>query len=180
MEKNLKLYIICVNRSIWLSKRLTKTMFYKYLGHLVLRYLWPSFKFCWIWIFTLIKISWHFGSMWDKLGCLNWFWQFLSNSLSFFNPEGFYYSYAWFAAYVKEVLPFARDLPLKNSADFYLCFRLALLHSVPLFFFLYWLPSSSLCSVFDSVSCNIDEVHSINLSANVFVFGDLTSSVRSD
>ena len=28
-------------------KRLTKTtVFYKYLGHLVLRYLWPSFKFC--------------------------------------------------------------------------------------------------------------------------------------
>ena len=29
-----------------------------------------------------------------------------------------------------------------------------------------------LCSVFDSISSNIDEVHSINPSANVFVFGD--------
>ena len=34
------------------------------------------------------------------------------------------------AVYVKEGLPFARDLSLKNSADSYLCFRLALLHSL--------------------------------------------------
>ena len=33
------------------------------------------------------------------------------------------------AVYVKEGLPFARDLSLENSADSYLCFRLALLHS---------------------------------------------------
>ena len=39
------------------------------------------------------------------------------------------------------------------------------------FFFLYWSPSS-LCMVFYSVSSNIDEVLSINPSANVFVFGD--------
>ena len=47
------------------------------------------------------------------------------------------------AIYVKEGLPFARDLSLENSADFYLCFWLALLHSVSYFFFLY--QSSSLC-----------------------------------
>ena len=76
------------------------------------------------------------------------------------------------AVYVKEGLPFARDLPLENSADSYLCFRLALLHSVSYFFFLYRSPSSSLCTVFDSISSNIDEVLSINPSANVFVFGD--------
>ena len=76
------------------------------------------------------------------------------------------------AVYVKEGLPFARDLSLKNSPDSYLCFRLALLHSVSYFFFLYQSPSSSLCTVFDSISSNIDEVVSINLSANVFVFGD--------
>ena len=40
------------------------------------------------------------------------------------------------------------------------------------FFFLYRSPSSSLCAVFDSVSSNIDEVLSINPSANAFVFGD--------
>ena len=41
------------------------------------------------------------------------------------------------AVYVKEGLPFARGLSLENSADSYLCFRLALLHSVSYFFFLY-------------------------------------------
>ena len=40
------------------------------------------------------------------------------------------------------------------------------------FFFLYQSPSSSLCTVFDSISSNIDEVLLINPSANVFVFGD--------
>ena len=39
--------------------------------------------------------------------------------------------------YVKEGLSFARDLSLENSADSYVCFRLALLHSVSYFFFLY-------------------------------------------
>ena len=41
------------------------------------------------------------------------------------------------AVYVKEGLPFALDLYLENSADSYLCFRLALLHSMSYFFFLY-------------------------------------------
>ena len=76
------------------------------------------------------------------------------------------------AVYVKEGLPFAQDLSLENSADSYLCFRLALLHSVSYFFFLYGSPSSSLCTVYNSISSNIDEVLSINPSANVFVFGD--------
>ena len=71
------------------------------------------------------------------------------------------------AVYVKEGLPFARDLSLENSADSYLCFRLALLHSVSYFFFLYRSPSSSSYTVFDSVSTNIDKIHSA-----VFVFGD--------
>ena len=72
------------------------------------------------------------------------------------------------AVFLKEGLPFAQDLSLENSADSYLCFRLALLHSVSYFFFLYRSPSSA----FDSISSNIDEVLSINPSANVFVFGD--------
>ena len=73
---------------------------------------------------------------------------------------------------MKEGLPFARALSLENSADSYLCIRLALVHSVSYFFFLYRSPSSSLCMVFDSISSNIDEVLSINRTANVFVFGD--------
>ena len=73
---------------------------------------------------------------------------------------------------MKEKFPFAQDFSLENSANSYLCFQLALLHSVSYFFFLYRSPSSALCTVFDSISSNIDEVLSINPSANVFVFGD--------
>ena len=76
------------------------------------------------------------------------------------------------AVYVNEGLPFARDLSLENSADSYSCFALVLLYSVSYFFFLYRSPSSALCTVFDSISLNIDEVFSINPSANAFVFGD--------
>ena len=62
------------------------------------------------------------------------------------------------AVYVNEGLSFAQDLSLENSADSDLRFRLALLHSVSYFFFLYRSPSSSLCTVFDSISSNIDDV----------------------
>ena len=67
------------------------------------------------------------------------------------------------AVYVKEGLPFARELSLENSAD--------LLHSVSYFFFFYQSPLF-LCMVFDSILSNIDEVLSINPSVNVFVFVD--------
>ena len=76
------------------------------------------------------------------------------------------------AIYVKEGLPFARDLSLENSACSYSCFRLASLHSVSYFLFLYRSAFSALCTVFDSISSNIDKVLWINPSTNVFVFGD--------
>ena len=41
------------------------------------------------------------------------------------------------AVYVKEGLPFARELSLENSEYFYFCFGLALVHSMPYFSFLY-------------------------------------------
>ena len=82
------------------------------------------------------------------------------------------------AVYVKERLPFAQDLSLENSADSYICFWLALLHSVSHFIFLYRSPSSALCTIFDSISSNIDEVLSINPSVNKFVFGTFTSIIR--
>ena len=75
------------------------------------------------------------------------------------------------AVYVKEGLSFPWDLSLKNCADSYSCFRLAVLHTVFYFFFLYQSPLS-LFMVFYSISSNIDEVLFINPSANVFVFGD--------
>ena len=73
------------------------------------------------------------------------------------------------AVYVKEGLPFPQDLSPDNSADSYLRFRMALLHSVSYLFFLCQSPSSSLCTVFGFISSNIDEVLSINPFANVFV-----------
>ena len=76
------------------------------------------------------------------------------------------------AVYLKEEVPFAWDLSVENSADSYLYFRLALLHSEFYFFYLYRPPSSSLYPIFDAISCNIDEVLSINPSANMFIFGD--------
>ena len=76
------------------------------------------------------------------------------------------------AVYVKEGLPFAQDLSLENSADSYLYFRLALLHSVSYFFFLYQSPSLLLCTVSESISSNTDEVLLMNPYPNVFVFGD--------
>ena len=75
------------------------------------------------------------------------------------------------AVYVKEGLPFAQGLSSENSTDSHSWFWLALLHLVSYFFFLYRSPSSSLSTIFYSISCNIDEVLSINPSA-VFVLGD--------
>ena len=57
--------------------------------------------------------------------------------------------------YVKEGLPFAWDLSIENSVDTYLCFQLALLHSMSYFFFLYRSPSLSLFIVFYSISINL-------------------------
>ena len=76
------------------------------------------------------------------------------------------------AVYVEEGLAFSQDLTIENSADFYLFFWLALLHSVSYFFFFYQSPSSSLCMVFDFISSNIDEVLATKPPANVFVLGD--------
>ena len=75
------------------------------------------------------------------------------------------------AVYVKEGLPFARDLSLENSADFYLCFRMALLHSASYFFFLYRSPSSSLCTVFCSILSNIDLLMCLSLETSIIKTG---------
>ena len=99
----------------------------------------PSLQFCWMEIFPWIKLSWHSCSMWDKLGWLNWFWQFLCDGLSLIRKDSITHMHG-LAVYVKEGLPFAWDLSLENSADSYWCFWLALLCSVSYFFFLYWSP----------------------------------------
>ena len=60
--------------------------------------------------------------------------QFLCERLFSFNPKDSSTHMHGLVVYVKEGLLFGRDLPLENSADPYLCFRLALLHCVLLLF----------------------------------------------
>ena len=73
--------------------------------------------------------------------------------------------------YVKEGLPFAWDLSLENCR-FLLIFSTDYTSLSVLLLFLLLTTFLSLCMVFDSISSNIDEVLSINQSANVFFFGD--------
>ena len=80
------------------------------------------------------------------------------------------------AVYVKKVIPLHGNY-LYKTLKILACFRLALLHSVSYFFFLYRSLSSSLCTVFDSISSNIDEVLSINPFAVLFL-ETLTSIIR--
>ena len=61
---------------------------------------------------------------------------------------------------------------LLKTEDSYLYFRLALLHLLSYFFFVYWPSCSCLWTESDAISSNIDEVLSVNVSGNVTVFGD--------
>ena len=45
-------------------------------------------------------------AVWDKLGCLNWFWQFPCEGLPSFDSEGFVTHIDDVGVYVKEGLPF--------------------------------------------------------------------------
>ena len=81
----------------------------------------------------------------------------------------FWYSIKYLRNINWEVLPLAKFGKTLLTAEF-LTVENTLL--VFYFFFLYWSPSSFLCMVFDFISSNIDEVLSINPSANVFVFED--------
>ena len=126
--------------------------------------------------FSWIKLSWDSFSMWDKPGWLNWFWQFLCESYLPLIRKNSSTHTRGPTVYVKQGLLFARELFLVNSADSYLWFWLALLHSLSYFFFLNWSPSLSLCMVLECISSNIDEVILlIDASADVFVFGDFTN-----
>ena len=112
---------------------------------------------CWLWFFPWIRFSWDSCSVWEKPG---WFWKFQCEGLFSFNLKGFYYSYViWSRRLFEERTSFARDLSLENSADSYLRFRLVLLHSVSYVFFLYWLPSSFLCTIFDSIFFYQNDIH---------------------
>ena len=55
------------------------------------------------------------------------------------------------------------ELPFKNSEDSYLCLWLGLHHSVSYFFFLNQSPSSSFCTVFDTISSKMRFYQSTHL-----------------
>ena len=141
-------------------------------AYLRYKYLRPSFEFCWLWTFlqsnspnilTLCETN-----LDDSIDSGNFpvrgYFPLIQKDSSI-HMHGL-------AIYVKEGLSFAQNISLENSADSYLCFWLALLHSVSYFFFLYQSLSLSLCMVFDSTSSIIYEVLLINPCANVFFFGD--------
>ena len=119
----------------------------------------PSVKLFWLSCIMLEKLGWLiYSGSFTVRGCFTLIWNDSINHMHFR------------AAYVKDILPFARTYTEK-SVDSYLCFRLVLLHSVSYFVFPYQSPSSPLCKIFDAFSSNINEVLSIKPSANVSVFG---------
>ena len=117
-----------------------------------------------MWTFPWIKLSWQTFLLYVEQTWIN------QLVLSNFSKTG-YLLLIWndfithmhgLADYVKEGFPFAQDFSLENSEDSYLCFRMALLHSVSQFLFLYGSLSSSLRRVFFSISLNIDEWGSLD------------------
>ena len=81
------------------------------------------------------------------------------------------------AVYVKEGLPFAQNLSLENCGFLLHVFDW-LYFTASYFFFLYWSPSSTQFTVFDSISFIIDDVLSINPSVNVSVFEDFNVRLK--
>ena len=124
-------------------------------------------EFCWLWLFLWIKLSRHSCSMWGKLGWLSW----PCEGLSSFNRKGFCYSYAWSCSLCEGRTSFCTGFISRKLCRF-LLFLIGFTSLSVLLFFLYQSPSLSLCTVFDYISSNIDEVLSINPSANIFIFGD--------
>ena len=66
-----------------------------------------------------IKFSWQSCSMWDKLEWLNWFWQFLFKGLSLIRKDFITHIHG-LAVYVKDGLPFVRDLSFRKLCEFLL------------------------------------------------------------
>ena len=128
-----------------------------------------------MWIFPWFKHSWYSCSMWDKLGWLNWFWQFLCEGFCPLIPKDCVTHMHDLAVYLKKGQPFAQDLSLNNSGFTSLDW---LYFTQCLTSFSYHLPSLTLCTVFDAIWSNIDDVLLIDPSANVFVFGDFNIHCR--
>ena len=86
------------------------------------------------------------------------------------NLKRFCYSYAWFCSLCERRTCFCTGFISWKLCRYLLMFPL--LHSLSYFFVPYQSPSLLSCTVFDSVSSNINEALSINPFTNVFVFGD--------
>ena len=89
-----------------------------------------------------------------------------------FIPKGFCYSYACSFSVFEGRTSLCSGFISRKLWGFLLMFWLALLLSVSYFFFIYWSLFLSLCTVFYSISSNIDKLLSVNPSAEVFVFAE--------
>ena len=81
-------------------------------------------------------------------------------------------THVWFCSFCEGGTTFYTGVTYEKSENSYLCFRLALFHSLSYFFFLHPSPSPCLYTVFDAISFNIDKVLSVNPSVNTLVFED--------
>ena len=118
-------------------------------------------------IFHWIKLSWHSCSMWDKLGCLNWFWQFICDWLSSCNPRRFCHVYAWSCSLCEGRTSFCTGPISRKLSRFLLMFStgftwFSVLHLFPLSITFIFMPG------FGATLSNIGDVVSINPSTNVF------------
>ena len=137
-----------------------------YFWHSEMAILRSSFKFCWMQIFAWIKFT-------DILALCE---TTLDDSIDSGNfsvrvylslIQKNYFVHTWSCSLCEIRTSFCMGLISRKLFRF-VCFGLDLLHSVPYFFSLYWSPSSSLCTVFEAASSNVDEVISINLFAKFF------------
>ena len=103
---------------------------------------------------------------------------FLCEVLYFFNPKGFYYLYTWSCSLCEGRTSFCSWVISRKLCGFVRIFSTDFTSLNVLPFFLYQSPSLSLCTVFYSLSSDIDEVLSISPSANRSVFGDFNSIIR--
>ena len=85
-------------------------------------------------------------SIWDKPGWLNWFWQFLCESLSSFNPKRFYYSYAWSLSLCEGRTFFCMGLISTKLCRFLLMF------SIRFYLTAIWLPHGQLWAIIEETA----------------------------
>ena len=127
-----------------------------------------------MWIFPWITLSWHSCYMWDKLGWLNWFWQFLCGRFSSFNLKGLYCSYALSCSLCERRTSFCTGLISRKLYGFLLRFSAGFTSLIVLLLFPLLITFFICITVCDSILSNINMVHSVNPSVNVFAFEDVS------